>query len=274
MVQPEPTPLDDAIRIVHVDDEETQLKFAKAFLEMADESIHIESVASPEEALRLLKTETYDCVVSDYQMPVLNGIELARRIRGFSDIPIIIYTGRGSEEVAEAAFTVGIDDYIRKEINPSHYQVLAKRIRAAVEKHRGEIELLRSEELYRTLVEDFPNAISVTIGDEIIYANPKRAELVGLSDASELVGNSKLDRLAPEDQERISLRIQARARGEEVPSVQEFRMLRADGSVAHVVDHTSQVDWQGQRALLHVLQDITDLADQITPLIERHHSKI
>ena len=272
MSQTEASNLEGAIRIVHVDDEENQLKFTKAFLEMADESIHVESAILPEDALRLLRTEAYDCVVSDFQMPSLDGIEFARRIRGFSDIPIIIYTGRGSEEVAEAAFTVGIDDYIRKEMNPSHYQVLAKRIRAAVEKYRGEIELLRSEELYRTLVEDSPNAISVTIGDEIIYANPKRAELVGLSDASELVGNSKLDRLAPEDQERISLRIQARSRGEEVPSVQEFSMLRADGSVAHVVEHTSQVDWQGQRALLHVLQDITDNRRMEEELLESEKS--
>ena len=50
MVQPEPSPKPGTIRVLHVDDEETQRKYAKAFLEMADESIRVESAVSPEEA--------------------------------------------------------------------------------------------------------------------------------------------------------------------------------------------------------------------------------
>ena len=149
MVPPEPSPRPSTIRILHVDDETTQLDFTKRFLEMADESLHIKSVASPEEALRRLESETYDCIVSDFQMPGMDGIELAWRIRETSNIPFIIYTGRGSEEVAEAAFNIGVNDYIRKETTPSHYQVLARRIRVAVEKHRkrkrGQISFPRAE---------------------------------------------------------------------------------------------------------------------------------
>ena len=125
------------LRVLHVDDEVSLLDLTKVLLEMADEDMAIESVASPKEALELLKSETYDCLVSDFQMPNLDGIELAKRIREFSNIPIILYTGRGSEEVAETAFTAGVDDYFRKHINPSHYQILARRIRAVVEKKRA-----------------------------------------------------------------------------------------------------------------------------------------
>jgi anti-sigma-K factor RskA len=50
---------------------------------------------------------------------------------------------------AEAAFAVGIDDYLRKETEPSHYQVLARRIRSAVEERRAEEALIRSEESFR-----------------------------------------------------------------------------------------------------------------------------
>ena len=125
-------------RVLHVDDEEVQLSFTKRFLEELDGEIQVFSAKDSREVLSRLVSESFDCVVSDYQMPVMDGIELARRIRDTSDVPIIIYTGRGSEEVAERAFEVGIDDYIRKEIDPSHYQVLARRIRVAIEKHRGE----------------------------------------------------------------------------------------------------------------------------------------
>lgn len=157
--QTEPSNPEDAIRVLHVDDERGQLKFTKSFVELSDSTIHMESVATPEAALRRLEEENFDCIVSDYQMPVLNGIELARRIRGFSDVPIIIYTGRGSEEVASKAFAAGIDDYMRKEIEPSHYEVLARRIRAAVEKHLYERRLGESVNQFRVLFDGIPDAI-------------------------------------------------------------------------------------------------------------------
>ncbi len=132
---------EDSIRVLHVDDEETQIEFAKTFIEFSDSAIHMESVTSPQEALDRLQDESFDCIVSDYQMSGMDGIELAGKIRETSDIPIIIYTGRGSEEVAEAAFTVGVNDYLRKETNPSHYHVLARRIRTAVETYKIADEL-------------------------------------------------------------------------------------------------------------------------------------
>lgn len=159
MTQTQPSNPEDAIRVLHVDDERGQLKFTKSFVELSDSTIHMESVATPEAALRRLEEENFDCIVSDYQMPVLNGIELARRIRGFSDVPIIIYTGRGSEEVASKAFAAGIDDYMRKEIEPSHYEVLARRIRAAVEKHLYERRLGKSVNQFRVLFDGIPDAI-------------------------------------------------------------------------------------------------------------------
>ncbi len=151
----------DVIRVLHVDDETNQLEFAKTFIEISDPDIHMESVSAPKEALDKLRDESFDCILSDYQMPDMDGIELARRIRETSDIPIIIYTGRGSEEVAEAAFAAGIDDYIRKEVNPSHYQVLAKRVRSAVENYRSEKALVESEKRYRTTLESLGDAIHV-----------------------------------------------------------------------------------------------------------------
>jgi len=47
----------------------------------------------------------YDCIISDYAMPHLNGINLTEKIRERSDIPVILDTVQGSEEVAESAFT-------------------------------------------------------------------------------------------------------------------------------------------------------------------------
>jgi len=250
--QTEPSNPEDAIRVLHVDDEHSPLEFTKSFVELSDSNIHMESVATTEAALRRLEEENFDCVVSDYQMPVLNGIEFARRIRGFSDVPIIIYTGRGSEEVAEAAFTVGIDDYIRKELNPSHYQVLARRIRSVVEERRGHDALIRSEERYRTLIEQLPDPVSVRVGDERVYVSKSAAEFWGYDDVSELLGVGGAEVIAPEDWPIIVERMERRERGEELPSMYEVKIRKTDGSTVDAEVHTTSIDYQGTPAILNI----------------------
>ncbi|MCW3989222.1 MAG: PAS domain S-box protein [Candidatus Bathyarchaeota archaeon] len=249
---------EDAIRVLHVDDEQSPLDFTKSFVELSDSSIHMESVATPEAALRRLEEDNFDCIVSDYQMPGLNGIDLARRIRGFSDIPIIIYTGRGSEEVAEAAFTVGIDDYMRKEINPSHYQVLARRIRSAVEERRAVDALIRSEESYRTLLEQLPDPVTVRIGEKRVYASKHAAEFLGYDDISELLVEGGSEIIPPEDWPIIVDRLERREKGEVLPSMYEVKMRKVDGSTVDVEVHTARIEYQGTSALLNIARDITE----------------
>ncbi|HEX9914600.1 MAG TPA: response regulator [Candidatus Bathyarchaeia archaeon] len=124
------------IRVLHVDDEEDQLRFTKMFLEELDEEVTVDSVSNPDEAIRLQGRNSYDIVVSDYKMESMTGIELFRRVRKRSDVPFILYTGKGGDEVAESAYEAGMDGYIKKEAEPSHYQALSNRIRQIVEKRR------------------------------------------------------------------------------------------------------------------------------------------
>jgi CheY-like chemotaxis protein len=126
----------ETVRVLHVDDEEHELKFTKLFVEEIDPKIIVKSVFDPLEALELLRQEGYDLVLSDYQMKYMTGIDFTEHLRSFTDIPIIMYTGHGSEEVAEKAFKVGIDGYVRKRTSPSHYHHLAERMRKLVETYR------------------------------------------------------------------------------------------------------------------------------------------
>jgi len=124
------------IRVLHVDDEEDQLRFTKMFLEELDEEVTVDSVSDPDEAIWLQGRNSYDIVVSDYKMESMTGIELFRKVRKRSDVPFILYTGKGGDEVAESAYEAGMDGYIKKEAEPSHYQALSNRIRQIVEKRR------------------------------------------------------------------------------------------------------------------------------------------
>ncbi|HUV33287.1 MAG TPA: ATP-binding protein [Candidatus Desulfaltia sp.] len=140
-----------------MDDEEDKL--LKVFLQETDPSLQVDSVNSAKKALRLLGTREYDCVVCDYQMPEVTGIQFARQLKKSKDLPFIIYTGQGSEEVAQAAFAAGVDDYVRKEVFPSHYTVLANSIRQAVEKRRAEHELRESLETSSLVFEHMPSGV-------------------------------------------------------------------------------------------------------------------
>lgn len=133
------------IRVLHIDDEGAQLVFAKMFLEDADPGLEIVPFSDTVKLLDSLD-DSVDCVVSDYIMPGMDGMELCHRVKERVSVPFILYTGRGSEVVAEAAFKMGVDDYVRKESDPSHYQLLAKRIRSQATTYRRLGEQRRYQE--------------------------------------------------------------------------------------------------------------------------------
>ena len=147
--------------MLHVEDEEDHAKFLEIFLRESDVALEVDSASSAEEALKRLEEKQYDCIVSDYMMPKVNGIKFAEQVKKSHDIPFIIYTGHGSEEVAQAAFIVGVDDYVRKEMNPSHYRVLAKSIRQAVEKKRAEKELKESLQTSSHVLRQLPSGVFI-----------------------------------------------------------------------------------------------------------------
>lgn len=171
----------ESLRILHVDDDQTQLEMLSIIFGHLDSSIVVESCESPFEALKKIAENGFDCIVSDYLMPKMSGIKLAERTLFIKKIPFILYTGQGSEEVAQKAFSVGIDSYIRKEIEPSHYEVLLNSIRQTVTKHRA-------EQVYEAVLDSNPEAILVVRDGLIQLANPDAISLFDYSDLDGLIG--------------------------------------------------------------------------------------
>ena len=155
-----------------VDDDVTQIELTKLSLESVDPRITMISSTKQSEAQEILHHRSFDCVVSDYQMSEMNGVQLCAEIRKTSKIPFIIYTARGSEEVASAAFAAGVDDYIRKEPTLAHYKVLAKRIMHVVEKSRAEVALKESQDQLSSMLERVTdNFVAFDVNWRYIYAN-------------------------------------------------------------------------------------------------------
>ncbi len=141
----------DEIRVLHVDDDPDFVEMAATFLERADDRLSVRAVTTPGEALARLDDDpdAIDCVVSDHDMPESDGIELLRAVReDHPDLPFILFTGKGSEEIASKAISADVTDYLQKGPETDQYPVLANRIANAVEHYRSQAALAeRNREL-------------------------------------------------------------------------------------------------------------------------------
>ena len=145
----------DTIRVLYVDDESVLLDICKLYLERTG-MFNINTLTSATEALLQINTERYDAIISDYQMPEMDGITFLKQLKASGNTtPFIIFTGRGREEVAIEALNSGADFYIQKGGDPkSQFAELSNKIRYAVSKKQSEEALKESEERYRSVVDD------------------------------------------------------------------------------------------------------------------------
>ena len=118
------------IRVLHVDDDDAFRDLTQRYLER--EGIDVVAAEGATAALDRLD-ESVDCVVSDYDMPKTDGLELLESVRERDpDLPYILFTGKGSEHVAKRAILDDVTDYVEKGDGVDPYVVLADRIQRAV----------------------------------------------------------------------------------------------------------------------------------------------
>ena len=142
----------DEIVVLHVDDEPDLAEMAAEFLEREDDRFTVETARSVEAALEELAGQDVDCIVSDYEMPGTDGIEFLEAVReDHPALPFVLYTGKGSEEIASEAIAAGVTDYLQKGTSLSQYAVLANRVTNAVETYRSQERARTMQRIQRVL---------------------------------------------------------------------------------------------------------------------------
>ncbi|WP_115865518.1 hybrid sensor histidine kinase/response regulator [Halorussus litoreus] len=142
-----------AKRVLVVDDEPGLADVVADHLRRIDGGLSVQTATTASDGLALVRDgPAFGCVVSDYNMPEMNGLELLEAVREeYPSLPFILYTGRGSEEIASEAISAGVTDYVQKGSGPDHYEVLTKRIQNAIAQRRTEAELRRTQEKIEAL---------------------------------------------------------------------------------------------------------------------------
>ena len=117
------------MKVLLVDNDPLFLELSRTFLEFSHDIIS-DTVESAREALKKLETDSYDVVVSDYNMPFMDGIMFLRAIRDQRIyIPFILFTGVGKEEIMQKAIDNGATSFIQKTGDPkTQCSELSKRI--------------------------------------------------------------------------------------------------------------------------------------------------
>jgi PAS domain S-box-containing protein len=192
------------VPVLHVDDDLCCLKVAKHCLEMQG-NFRVDTALSVDEAGEKMEKETYAAIVSDYEMPGKNGLEFLKELRDEgNDIPFIIFTGRGKEELAIEALNLGADGYFDKHGDAETvYCQLAHGILLVVEKWKAKMKAFSEEERLRAVLSSSPDAIMVSdLNGNIVDCNEAALNLTGISSKESILGRNSLEFVSEKDRKR------------------------------------------------------------------------
>lgn len=166
------------IKVLLVDDDQDFTEVSSKILQRRNEDFEVYTARDAEEGLELLDEHDIDCVVSDYEMPGVDGVEFLDKVRDeYRGLPFVLFTGKGSEDIASEAISAGVTDYVQKQSGADHYAILANRITNAVEQRKTEQELQRSEDRLRMVLHNLPHPVFV-VDEDMTYrlSNEAHAE--------------------------------------------------------------------------------------------------
>ncbi|WP_324758616.1 response regulator [Haloarcula sp. GH36] len=248
----------EATRILHVDDDPQIGNLVETFLERINDDFTVVTETSVVAALNRLSDEQFDCIVSDYQMPTTDGLEFLEIVREqYPELPFILFTGKGSEEIASEAIVAGVTDYMQKELGTDQYEVLANRVENAVEQYRTEQQFWNALSWYQRLVEQELAGVCIIQNREFVYVNEKLAETFGYTQ-DELIGASPERLTTAEDRDRFLDAVRGSEDDDPQSFDTEFTGVREGGETVTAEVSGGSIEYDGEPAWIGVLRAVED----------------
>ncbi|WP_123536762.1 hybrid sensor histidine kinase/response regulator [Halosimplex salinum] len=267
-----------AIRVLHVDDDPDLGDLVAAALEREDSRFEVTTATSPADGLDVLDDDRIDCVVSDYDMPGTNGIGFLEAVRAdYPDLPFILYTGKGSEEVASEAVSAGVTDYLQKGTGTDQYALLANRVGNAVAAARSQRALEERNRRLETLISNLPGIVyrcRNEPGWPLEFVAGECASITGyttdeLTDGAVDWGE---DVLHPDDREQMWERVQSALDAGESFEV-SYRIRTADGGIRWMWERGQGIGDETADRIEGFIADVTDRKEREQTL-ERYRSMV
>ena len=173
--------MNEIVRILYVDDYPLDRELVRDALEKEHGGFELVEAASRADFETTLAQGGFDLVLSDFNILGFEGLQVLETVRASgSNLPVIIVTGTGSEEVAAEAIKRGAADYVIK--SPNHIQRLPHTIHAVLEKKWMDEALQASEARYRLLHESMMDCFAqVNMSGEFVDVNPSYLKMLGYS---------------------------------------------------------------------------------------------
>ena len=165
-------------KVLVVDDEPTVREVVAGYLRR--DGHDVSEAGDGTTALELLDAEPPDLVVLDMMLPGVNGLDVLRRVRAVSDIPVIMLTARAEESDRVAGLELGADDYVVKPFSPRE---LAARVNGVLRRTNGRQPDLPSPIVYDNLTID-PMSREVVLDGKVVEMTPKEFEVLAFLAAS------------------------------------------------------------------------------------------
>lgn len=227
------------IDVLYLDDNESHQKILTRNIKEIDPSIVLHTVQNGADAISTLRDLDIDCILCDYSLPGRNGIEQGKDFTKVKQVPMILYTGQGSESVASLAFDAGFNDYVVKDFIPDSVQVLVQRIRSLVLSDWARQEISEKEQLYQLLFENIQEGLWVFDSEHNTqYVSPQLASMLGYT-VEEMLQMSFYDFIPPENHEFMKSKFRERRKG--IKDVYDSQYLHKDGHIISVLIATTPI---------------------------------